>query len=186
MSLQTLSICLLLTSLLGLERANAQHSDVLLQNVEDRLTSGDSDLISGVSVLGARSFTQVFNSTFAVTDPGWNALGVGAPNLPADAQPLPTNSNIAWDFLPMKINDRLSNLFYWNETGDVQFGETPSAGYEFAMQSKSSGFISVAGSSDLVAGATIDNTDSIGSLHRHRFFFLALNLPIFASVFVYA
>ncbi|MCG8448499.1 MAG: hypothetical protein MI725_02830, partial [Pirellulales bacterium] len=158
--------------LIGTSATHAQHSDALIQDLDNRLASGTADFDTGNWVLGDRTYANEFDSDFAVNDPGWNTLGVGSPDMPAGAEALPANADLEWDFLPMKIDDTAANLFYWNGTGSVQFGGLPAAGYELSMQSKSAGFIPVDGSPALVAGEVIDNTDSTGALHRHRFFFL--------------
>ena len=172
MSYKCFIVGALLCAIDGWSLAYAQHSDVLIQDVDDRLHSGTADFDSGNWIIGARSFAGEFDSDFAVNDPGWNALGVGSPAMPAGAEALPANTDLEWDFLPMMIDGTAANLFYWNGTGDVQFGTLPAANYELSMQSKSAGFIGVDGSAALLPGEVIDDTDSIGSLHRHRFFFL--------------
>ena len=93
----------------------AQHSDVLMQDLNNRLSSGSANFVTGVWTLGARSYTQNFDSDFVIDDPGWNALGDGSPDMPVGAGALPTHTDLEWDFLPMKIDSAASNLFYWNE-----------------------------------------------------------------------
>ena len=150
----------------------AQHSDVLNQDLDERLASGSANFDTGVWTLGARSYTRDFDSDFAINNPGWNALGTGSPDMPAGAAALPINTDLEWDFLPMKIDGTAANLFYWNGTGSVAFGSLPTADYELFLQAKSMNFIPVDGSPTLVPGEVIDDTDSIGTLHRHRFWFL--------------
>ena len=150
----------------------AQHSDVLMQNLDDRLTSGDADFDSGVWSLGARVYTDEFDSSYAIDDPGWNALGAGSPSMPGGASALPGDTDLEWDFLPMKIDGTISNLFYWDGSGSVNFGATPTPDYKLYLQAKSSNFIPVDGSDQIVPGEVIDDTDSSGGIHRHRFWFL--------------
>lgn len=148
-----------------------QDDDVLIVDVDDRLTSGRPNF-DGSWSLGTRSFLGEFDSEFAVNDPGWNTLGSGSPALPAGAEAPPADTDLTWDFLPMVIDGAASNLFFWDGNGAVAFGSLLGEAYELSLQSKASGFIGVDGAAALVAGAVIDDTDSVGSLHRHRFWFL--------------
>ncbi|QDS98732.1 hypothetical protein [Adhaeretor mobilis] len=166
--LQAIVVCCLVTNA---HLCLAQHTDILIQDVGDRLTSGDADFDTGQWTLGARIYSQVFDSDFAVNDPGWNALGTGSPDLPDGAEALPANTDLSWDFLPLKIDGTAANLFFWDGTGNVQFGALPAPTYALSLQSKS-GFIAADGSNQLIQGGVIQDTDSIGSIHRHRFFFL--------------
>ena len=152
----------------------AQHFfDVIVQSVDDRVASGSGNSSNGTWSIGQRSYLGEFDSDdYAVNDPGWGTFGTGSPSLPAGADPLPALTDLEWDFLPMKIDNTISNLFYWDGSGTVQFGDLPSAGYELSMQSRTAGFIPVDGSPAFVQGEIIDKTDSIGAIHEHRFFFL--------------
>ena len=148
-----------------------QDDDVLIVDVEGRLTSGRPNF-DGTWRLGIRSYQGRFDSDVTTRDPGWNTLGSGSPAMPAGAAAPPPDTDLEWDFLPMKISGLAANLFFWNGAGAVSFGPTPGDDYELFLQSKSSGFIAADGSAALVSGAVIDDTDSIGALHRHRFWFL--------------
>lgn len=155
--------------------ADAQHSDVLVAGVEGRLTSGDADFDTAMWRLGARVYTEQFDSDYAITDPGWNTLGVGSPAMPAGAESLPANTALEWDFVPLKIDGQSAGLFYWDGTGEVEFGGLPGPGYALSLQSLEMGvskFFHADSSDELVPGAVLDSTDGIGSMHRHRFFFL--------------
>ncbi len=148
-----------------------QDDDVLLIDVASRLTSGRPNF-DGTWSLGVRSYQGRFESDFTTRDPGWNTLGSGSPAMPVGAVAPPANTDLEWDFLPVKVDGTVSTLLYWNGMGPVTFGQTPAEGYELFLQSKSSGFIGADGSAELITGAVIDDTDSIGSIHRHRFWFL--------------
>jgi hypothetical protein len=151
----------------------AQHAgDIFNHDVEGRLVTGSADPDSGMVTMGTRVYSGVFDLSFAVNDPGWNSLGAGSPKMPAGAQALPPNSDLEWDFLPMKIDGTIANLFYWDGTGDVAFGALPAPGYEFGLQAESSNFVLVRGDPQLVPGEVIDDTDSLGGIHVHRFWFL--------------
>jgi hypothetical protein len=160
----------------------AQHYDVLVEQMGGGLVTGSADFDNNQWTLGRRVFFRDFDSDFAVNNPGFNALGSGAPNLPAGSQALPGNTSLSWDFLPMRINDVWHNLFYWNgmETdgmpgvtpSDVAFGPLPGPGYLLSLFDKANSKHSVNGDNAVVPGGVIDDTASDGSLHRHRFFSL--------------
>jgi hypothetical protein len=151
----------------------AQHAeDVLTQSVDGRLATGGIDVDFGVGVMGRRVYSQAFDDFFAVNNPGWNSLVSGSSSMPSGAQALPANADLEWDFLPMKIDGSISNLFYWDGTGEVEFGSLPAAGYEFALQAKSGNFVFIYGAPELVPGEVIDDADSLGGIHVHRFWYL--------------
>lgn len=151
----------------------AQHAgDIFTQNVSGRLTTGSAGIDDGMVTMGARVYAGVFDSSFAVDDPGWNSLSVGSASMPADAQALPPNSDLEWDFLPMKIDGTVANLFYWDGAGDIAFGALPVAGYEFGLQAESDNFVLVYGDPQLVAGEVVDDTSSTGGIHVHRHWYL--------------
>ena len=157
-----------LLTLLVATQSLAQHSDVLLQNVDDRITSGDADFDTLAWTLGARRYSDVLEEFFFVEDPGWNALANSSPDLPPGSSALPATTALEWDFLPLKIDGTAQNLFYWDGTGSVAFGALPTPDYEFGLGSLSSGFILVHGEPKLVPGAVIDMTNGSGGLHKHR------------------
>lgn len=147
-------------------------SDVLILDVDGRLTSGSPNFSTNSWILGTRSYAEQFDSDFLITDPGWNTLGQGSSSLPAGAEALPADTGLEWDFLPMKIDGTVANLFYWDGNGTVEFGELPTPNYKVYLQAQSTEFIAADGSSALVPGGVIDETDEFGSLHRHRRWFL--------------
>jgi hypothetical protein len=157
------------------QRANAQHADVLVQVVDGRLATGSADFISGQWTLGRRVYPGEFGSIYSVNDPGFNSLAVGSPSMPAGATSLPGNTPLGWDFLPMKIDDALANLFYWDGLGgteqDVNFGGLPGPDYRLELYGRDN-IVGVDGAPTFVAGDVINNTTSSGSLHTHRFFYL--------------
>ena len=86
-------------------------------------------------------YSGEFDNDFAVNNPGFNSLAAGSPALPAGSQALPGSAALAWDFLPMTIEQSKSNLFYWDgiesdgmpgiTPDDVRFGPPP--GREYAL-----------------------------------------------------
>ncbi len=161
--------------------ARAQHFDVLVQQQEGALVTGSADFDSNQWTLGRRVFLRDFDEDFAINNPGFNALGSAAPNLPFGSGALPASEALSWDFLPMEIAAVGSNLFYWNgldsdgvgglSPDDVAFG-LPPTGYRLGLFDKANSGHFVDGTDDFVPGGVIDNTAADGSLHRHRFFCL--------------
>jgi hypothetical protein len=88
---------------------------------------------------------------------------------------LPGSTPLRWDFLPLKIDGSMQNLFYWNGSGategEVAFGALPGPDYRLDVYGRDN-TIGVDGSPTVVAGDVINNTGSNGSLHTHRFFYL--------------
>jgi hypothetical protein len=176
------TMCAVLPVVAGPGTARAQHLDVLVQQQNGTLITGNANFDGSTWTTGRRVFAGEFDGDFAVNSPGYNALAAGSPSLPAGAQALPGNSALSWDFLPMTIAPRVANLFYWNglesdglpgiSPGDVQFGLLPGPSYSLSLFDQSGGSFAVNGSSDVVPGGIIDDTAADGSLHRHRFYFL--------------
>jgi hypothetical protein len=154
--------------------AHAQHADVLVQVVDGRLATGSADFDSGQWTLGKRVYSAEFSSIFSVNNPGFNALAAESSSLPAGATALPGNATLGWDFLPMKSDGALWNLSYWDGLGatesEVEFGELPGPDYRLDVYGRK--IIGVDGSPIFVPGDVINDTNSDGSLHTHRFFYL--------------
>jgi hypothetical protein len=128
--------------------------------------------------------------------PNWNTQAVGslfAPqqysdlpsflslaSAPAGTQPLPPNTNIYWDFLPMTVGGYTSNLLYWNGQGAVNFGPVPvlpgATDVTIGIYNTTDGTQAlVSDTSDMVEGALLGVTNNSGSglrLHRHNYFLL--------------
>jgi hypothetical protein len=174
--------CAVLSNVAGPGTARAQHIDVLVQQQNGMLITGNANFDGSTWTTGRRVFSGEFDGDFAVNSPGYNALAAGSPSLPAGAQALPGNSALSWDFLPMTIAPRVANLFYWNglesdglpgiTPSDVQFGGLPGSSYSLSLFDQSGGSFAVNGSANIVPGGIIDDTAADGSLHRHRFYFL--------------
>lgn len=157
-------------------RVVGQHSDVLVQVLDGKLTTGVADFDSGINTLGARVYTSAFPLSFAVNNPGFNAVGSGGVAMPPGADPLPVSSDLFWDFLSMTSGAVRSNLLYWNAVGTaVAFGPTPAATYGLSLYGLSGGVLTgvrADGTDQDVTGNSIGRTSSTGGLHQHRFFFL--------------
>src|SRR5437016_3934053 len=112
----SLAACAVLSQFAGPTIAWAQHYDVLAQQMNGKIVTGTADFDNFQWQLGLRVFHRDFGSTYAINNPGFNALGAGSPSMPAGAQALPGNTDLSWDFLPMTItngNSLSQNLFYW-------------------------------------------------------------------------
>src|SRR5690606_14384856 len=108
-------IAIIVVSLLASRgQTQAQHADVLVQVVDGRLATGSADFDSGAWTLGKRVYSAEFSSIFSVNDPGFNALAAGSPSLPAGASALPGSASLRFDFLPLKIDSVMQNLFFWD------------------------------------------------------------------------
>lgn len=156
--------------------AEAQHLDVQVQSVSDKLATGFGDFDGDSYTVGARVFSRLFNSLFAVNDPGFNAIGTTTGTLPPDSNALPGNTDLYWDFLPMKVDGIASNLLYWDGNGttadDVLFGPAPASTYSLSLFGKDDAQAAADGSDQLISGQIIDKTAPDGFLHKHRYFFL--------------
>jgi hypothetical protein len=179
----SLAACAVLSQFAGPRTTWAQHYDVLAQQVNGKIVTGTADFDNFQWQLGLRVFHRDFDSDYAINNPGFNALGADSPSMPAGAQALPGNTDLSWDFLPMTINNTLSqNLFYWNgqdtdgvpglTPNDVAFGPLPTPNYTLSLFDKSNAKFSVNGANAVVPGGVIVTTNADGSLHQHRYFFL--------------
>jgi hypothetical protein len=153
--------------------SRAQHLDVLVQDLDGRLATGSADFNAGSWTLGRRVYASEFDSDYAVSNPGFNALGSTSPSLPAGAAGLPAGAALAWDFLPLKIDGVLANLFYWNGASPeaVSFGVLPGPNYELSLFGRNAD-AGVNGGPEFVPGEVIEITAASGGIHSHRFFFL--------------
>src|SRR2546423_553780 len=179
----TFGACAVLTQFAGARPAWGQHFDVLAQQMNGKLVTGTADFDTNTWLIGLRVFHRDFDSDYAINNPGFNSLAATSPSMPAGAQALPGNTDLSWDFLPMTINNILSqNLFYWNgqdtdgvpglTPSDVVFGPLPSPNYTLSLFDKTNAKFSVNGANTVVPGGVIVTTNADGSLHQHRYFFL--------------
>ncbi|MEM9352288.1 MAG: hypothetical protein AAGA92_04680 [Planctomycetota bacterium] len=137
--------------------------------MNDRLTTGFFNVVGDFTV-GQRTFSDEFllSGTTSITDnPGFNTFGEGAEDLPFGGEPLPADTALEWDWLPMKIDGVVSNLFYWDGLDSVEFGMPP-AGHAMALRDKDEVDHPVFATPDLVTGGIINETDGDGLLHEHR------------------
>ncbi len=176
----------------GLGTARALHLDVLSEQVNGQIVTGTGDFDHDQWTLGERVFHRdlgpapASNPTLLQNNnPGFNSIGDGSPDMPAGAQALLPGAILSWDFLPMTINGRSQNLFYWNgqdsdgvpgfTPADVQFGPIPTPAYRLTLLDFNSGIHSVDGTNTIVPGGKIATTGPDGSMHQHLFFSLQDN-----------
>jgi hypothetical protein len=153
--------------------ASAQHFDVQVQSVSNKLTTGTGDFDDNSFTLGLRVWSRYFPTGFAANNPGFNAIGTTTGTPPPGSDALPGGADLVWDFLPMKVSGYASNLLYWNGVGSTpSFGPTPTADYSLSLFGKNNARATADGTSSLIAGQTIDATAADGFIHVHRFFFL--------------
>ncbi len=157
----------------GASHARAQHFDVLVQDLDGRLATGSADWTAGSWTLGRRVYASEFDSDYAVSNPGFNALASNSPSLPVGSDGLPAGAALGWDFLPLKIDGVLANLFYWNGANPaaVEFGPLPGPAYELSLFGRNAD-AGVDGAPEFVPGDVIEITAANGGIHAHRFFFL--------------
>lgn len=158
--------------------AVAQHSDVLLQRGGNKIVTGSANFTEFSWTIGARVFARDFDGDYLIDNPGYNALSSSSPFLPMGYSALPASSPVGWDFLPMKIEDTVANLMYWNgsdtnangvDVADVMFDQA--AGYSLSIHG-AGGLAAADGSARLLPGTTLVMTDSSGAIHSHRAYHL--------------
>ncbi len=157
--------------------------DVLLQTMDGKIVTGVVDDQTGVGALGTRVYRRNFLSNYRASDPGFFGLATGNPNIPSGAVGFPSNHNVNFDLLPMKIAEVSSNLFYWNgndvggdglDPSDLLFAPSPTVDWE--VFDANFNLFAADGTGQFVPGgliqktsADIDPADGIdtGSIHKH-------------------
>jgi hypothetical protein len=168
--------------------ARAQHLDVLNEQINGQLVTGDGNFDADTWILGGRVFHRDLASGtngLQGNNPGFNAIGAGSSDMPVGAQALPPSTPLSWDFLPMTISGVSSNLFYWNgqdsdgvpglTQNDIQFGALPLPSYTLTLFDINNGAHAADGTNRIVPGGVIDTTASDGFIHRHLFWFIQDN-----------
>jgi hypothetical protein len=167
--------------------ARAQHLDVLTQQRNGQLVTGTGNFDTDTWTIGERVFHRDLGPAPATNptllqnnNPGFNSIGDGSPDMPVGAQALLPSAVLSWDFLPMTINGRSQNLFYWNcqdtdgvpgfTPADVQFGPIPTPDYRLTLLDFNNGIHSVDGANTIVPGGKIAKTAADGFMHQHLFF----------------
>jgi hypothetical protein len=155
------------------EEVSAQHFDVQVQSVNNKLNTGAADFDDNTFTLGLRVWSRYFPTGFASNNPGFNAIGTTTGTPPPGSDALPGGVDLMWDFLPMKVGGYASNLLYWNGVGATpSFIATPTIDFSLSLFGKNNARAAADGSPSLIPGQTIDTTAADGFIHVHRFFFL--------------
>jgi len=155
--------------------------DVMLQTVDGKIVTGIVDDVTGVGTLGTRVFRgNFFAGSFITADPGFFGLATASPSMPPGAAGFPSNHDIGFDLLAMRIGSVKSNLFFWDGlTPEVDFGS--SQGVSWRIVDDASNTFFVPGTDEFIPGGRIDpssaDTDpsdgiDTGRVHSH----LALQL----------
>jgi hypothetical protein len=143
----------------------ALHFDYLVeQDANGRLVTGANDFDNGNTLaLPVRVFYRDLDETFFGSDPGYSA--VSPANVPDGYFALPPATSLYFDMLAVSVGGQsVSNLWYWNGQGDVNF--QPSLGEKFTL-SVGNTSTSVDGAAIGVTGIKLQDTSATGSAHRH-------------------
>jgi len=162
----------LAAALTMLNTARAQHVDILVarDTAGLKLVTGTADLGAGEYVVGARVFGADFESVnqyVVAGEPGYNAVAT-----PNGGLALPSSMPLGFQFKAITVGATTSNLLYWDGIGDVNFTAAP-AGHTFTASRSGGLSATVDGGISDVTGFTINNTSSLGLLHRHLDFELS-------------
>jgi hypothetical protein len=157
--------------------------DVMLQTLSGQVVTGLVDDESGVGELGARVFRGNFLSNFRAANPGFFSLASVNPNLPDGASGFPSQHDVRFDLLPMRVGSLTSNLLYWDGTdsnGDgldlADVAWVSPADVTWQVVDGNSATKTAAGTDEIVAGGLVQRTSSdtnpgdgvdTGLLHKH-------------------
>jgi hypothetical protein len=156
---------------------NAHFGGFVIQLQDGRIVIGqDAETPGGQPDWNTRAVGSLFAPQQYSDLPSFLSLA----SAPSGTQPLPTNSNIYWDFLPMTVGGYTSNLLYWNGQGAVNFGPVPippaAIDVTMGIYNTTDGTQAlVSDTSDMVEGALLGVTNNSATglrLHRHNYFLL--------------
>ncbi len=147
--------------------ACAHGEGVLVQSQGTRLITGAGDDTPGNQELGIRVFGNGLGGDGLSQSPSFFSLTPA----PVGTAALPSGMSVDWDFLPMNVEGEVSNLLFWDTTGQVEF---TAAGSEFlSLHDPNFNPATVDSASDPVAGLRIGTTTgSALNLHAHRWWWL--------------
>ncbi|WP_425395737.1 PEP-CTERM sorting domain-containing protein [Aeoliella sp.] len=160
-----------LTLAVGLaSTASAQHADIMVQHQDGKLVTGLAELQGNTFTIPTRVFVGNLLSNYRALDPGFFSLDEDNPLLTVGA--LPSGTNLNFDFLPMTVEQTVSNLFYWDgldddmnglDEQDVDFVRPDNEVYKVI----NNGTFTADASDQLIAGGLIETTAFDGSIHKH-------------------
>lgn len=165
-----LSMLLCLGGLVVAPRAVAQEVDIMVQQSSGQLVIGVAELFNNSFTIPNRVFTRNLLPNFRGADPGFFSLAEGNPLLPAEA--LPADTDLYWDFLPMMVDQSVSNLFFWDGLDDNQNG-LDASDVDFVHPDNAifkvinNGTFTADASDQMVTGGLIQTTEFDGSIHKH-------------------
>jgi hypothetical protein len=135
------------------------NQDVMLQSMDGIIVTGTVDDQTGFGTLGTRVFRGNFFSSFVSADPGFYGLPTGSPSMPPGAAGFPSEHDIEFDLLPMRIGDVKSNLFYWDGvSSEVAFVNSPGVSWRIVDSNSPSNTFIVPGTDELIPGGLIDES----------------------------
>ncbi|MDX1963201.1 MAG: PEP-CTERM sorting domain-containing protein [Pirellulales bacterium] len=162
-SLKWLLVVGLLASgwLAGSLNAFAQHPDVIPYGLNGKIVTGSHDDVLGTDVLEQLVYGYDFGEDptdpYIIGDPGFNNGGFAVGVFPNDGL-LPTFSTLAFDVV--------TQLFYWDGTGSVNFGPAPANVLLGLNRGSNTGFVDGAGN-QTGTWPTIQPTGAAGRVHEH-------------------
>jgi hypothetical protein len=144
----------------------AQHADLLLINDQNgNLITGQYDFDSGQVVnTDTRVYEGEFDDFGVSDEPGFNALS--SSNIPNGYFALAGNADVGFSANAFGIDNGVSNLWFWDGAGAVDFGISNNL---LTISKAPSNIFSTTldGSASDANGFTIDTTSSDGFLHKH-------------------
>lgn len=149
--------------------AGAQHIDILVWDASGKVGVGEFDYDNRAASDNRVQIAR-FDEGYTIDSPGFTAFeGVDA---------LPGNTALEWSFLPMTVDSGphtgyRSTILYWDGSGDaVEFGPTASDAYKFSIFPLVGPGAAATGAAEKEPGKTVAETDAVGELHDHPFYFL--------------
>ncbi|MEM9186706.1 MAG: hypothetical protein AAGB00_09450 [Planctomycetota bacterium] len=164
--------------------AQAQHLDVLLQVVDQKIVTGEANYDTNTWLVGQRVYKRQFAVfqpfsfspiTWRTNDPGFTTLATGNTDLEPDVFGFAPGIDVLLDIVPSTIDGVRSNLWYWDgvdptedgfTTGDVAF-DLPPEGVDWTLTDQNVNQFTADGSDTVLAGALIQESFPSGSVHEH-------------------
>lgn len=147
--------------------ASAHGEGVLIQKLGPRLVTGAGDDAPGNQQLGTRVFGNGLGSDGLSQNPSFFSLSAA----PVGAESLPGGVDVYWDFMPMTIDGVVSNLFYWDSVGQIEF--SPVHPETLTLHDPNFNPAIADGSPEAVSGLRIGTTTGSSlNLHAHRWWWL--------------
>ena len=155
--------------------AQAQHLDVLAQDVDGKVGIGTADYDNDIWTIGQRVFRDQLLSNFRSPNPGFTALENGNSDLEPGVFALPGSTDLLIDIVPTTIGGQSANFWYWDgvdtgtpgfTTSDVMFGATP-PNVSWNLLDANGVVFKADGSDTVVPNALVQQTFADGGAHKH-------------------